>query len=581
MGNFTTSPGVTLNEVDQTYLSGQPVQAGAAIIGPTVKGPVEIPTVVTSYSEYKNIFGDVLTSGSDVYSYLTSITAYNYFNYGGKSLIVARVASGSFTSATSSFVGDNALFVTDGYVQPGYVAASSSRNLFQLETISEGIIMNNDVRNVDDVLINGTPDNIHFQITSPNTASGTFNVLVRQGNDLENKKLIIESFNGVSLDPKAPTYIAKVIGDQTYNYNSSTNQMEIEGSFPNRSKYIRVAQVNVTTPDYLDSQGKPKAAYVDDIPAAQLGTFGGATGTFAAGANFYHNINSTNTQGLVASNYDNMINLLSNRDEFRFNLLVAPGLTSNLHTAKINTIISNTQERGDSLFIADLTDYNGTVGDAITQAQAIDNSYVASYWPWLNIVDPATGKYVWVPASTLIPGVYANNDNISAPWFAPAGINRGGLSTVLRAQYKLTQGQKDDLYTNNINPINTFPKQGVVVFGQKTLQKGNSALDRVNVRRLLIELKGYIGQLADNIVFEQNTSQTRFSFTNKVDPYLKSIQQRQGLYAYKIVMDESNNGPDVIDRNQLVGQIYIQPTRTAEFISLDFVLLPTGANFPS
>jgi hypothetical protein len=215
MGNFTTSPGVTLNEVDKTYLSGQPVQAGAAIIGPTVKGPVEIPTVVTSYSEYKNIFGDVLTSGSDVYSYLTSITAYNYFNYGGKSLIVARVANGSFTPATSSFVGDNALFITDGYVQPGYVAVSSSRNIFQLKTISEGIIMNNDVRNGDDVLVNGTPDNIHFQITSPNTASGTFNVLVRQGNDLENKKLIIESFNGVSLDPKAPTYIAKVIGDQT------------------------------------------------------------------------------------------------------------------------------------------------------------------------------------------------------------------------------------------------------------------------------------------------------------------------------------------------------------------------------
>ena len=578
MGNFTTSPGVTLNEVDKTYLSGQPVQAGAAIIGPTVKGPVEIPTVVTSYSEYKNIFGDVLTSGSDVYSYLTSITAYNYFNYGGKSLIVARVASGSFTSATSSFVGDNALFVTAGYVQPGYVAASSSRNLFQLETTSEGIIMNNDVRN-GAILTNGTADHIHVQITSPNTASGTFTVLVRQGNDLENKKLILESFNGVSLDPKAPTYIARVIGDQTYNYNSSTNQIEIEGSFPNRSKYIRVSQVNVTTPDYLDSQGKPKAAYVDDIPAAQLGTFGGAVGTFAAGANFYHNINGTNTQGLIAANYDNMINLLSNRDEFRFNLLVAPGLTSNLHSAKINTIISNTQERGDSLFIADLTDYNGTVGEAITQAQAIDNSYVAAYWPWLNIVDPATGKYVWVPASTLIPGVYANNDNISAPWFAPAGINRGGLSTVLRAQYKLTQNQKDDLYTNNINPINTFPKQGVVVFGQKTLQKGNSALDRVNVRRLLIELKGYIGQLADNIVFEQNTSQTRFSFTNKVDPYLQSIQQRQGLYAYKIVMDESNNGPDVIDRNQLVGQIYIQPTRTAEFISLDFVLLPTGASF--
>ena len=207
MGNFTTSPGVTLNEVDKTYLSGQPVQAGAAIIGPTVKGPVEIPTVVTSYSEYKNVFGDVLTSGSDVYSYLTSIAAYNYFNYGGKSLIVARVASGSFTSATSSLVADNALFVEDGYVTADYVTLGSGRNLFELETISEGTIMNNDVRN-GAILTNGTVDNIHFEITSPNTAPGTFNVLVRQGNDLDNKKVILESFNGVSLDPKAPTYIA-------------------------------------------------------------------------------------------------------------------------------------------------------------------------------------------------------------------------------------------------------------------------------------------------------------------------------------------------------------------------------------
>ncbi len=112
------------------------------------------------------------------------------------------------------------------------------------------------------------------------------------------------------------------------------------------------------------------------------------------------------------------------------------------------------------------------------------------------------------------------------------------------------------------------------------MQKGNSALDRVNVRRLLIELKGYIGQLADNIVFEQNTERTRSLFLSRVNPYLENIQQKQGLYAFRIVMDDSNNGPDVIDRNQLVGQIYIQPTKTAEFISLDFIVLPTGAEFP-
>ena len=196
------------------------------------------------------------------------------------------------------------------------------------------------------------------------------------------------------------------------------------------------------------------------------------------------------------------------------------------------------------------------------------------------MIDPATGKYIWVPASTLIPGVYANNDKIAAPWFAPAGINRGGLNNVSRAQYKLSQSQKDELYLNNVNPLATMPKVGVVIYGQKTLQKGTSALDRVNVRRLLIELKGYIGQLADNIVFEQNTERTRSLFLSRVNPYLENIQQKQGLYAFRIVMNDTNNGPDVIDRNQLVGQIYIQPTKTAEFISLDFVILPTGAEFP-
>jgi phage tail sheath protein FI len=228
----------------------------------------------------------------------------------------------------------------------------------------------------------------------------------------------------------------------------------------------------------------------------------------------------------------------------------------------------------------DLTNFNSTVANATTQAQTRDTSYAAAYWPWVRIADPGTGKQVWVPASTMIPGVYAFNDKVSAPWFAPAGINRGGLNTVLQSQYKLSQANKDALYSNNVNPLATLPKKGVVVFGQKTLQKSASALDRVNVRRLLIELKSYIRQIADTIVFEQNTIATRNSFLAKVGPYLDIIQQKQGLYAYKVVMDDSNNGPAVIDQNQLVGQIYIKPTRTAEFISLDFILLPTGADFP-
>jgi phage tail sheath protein FI len=576
MGNFTISPGVTLNEIDNSYLSGQPIQVGAAIIGPTVKGPVEVPTVVTSYSEYKNVFGDIITSGSDVYSYFTSIAAYNYFNYGGQSLLVARVVSGSYSEATSSIVATgSATLNTEGYASSSYAGA----NAFVLETLSEGADQNNATLGVSGSLTLGTADNIRFEISSPNTASGTFNVIVRQGNDTTNKKVVLEAFNGVNLDPKSPNYISRVIGDTKLNYNPSTLQMEFSGSYPNSSKYIRVAAVNVTTPDYLDTNGQPKTGYAAKLPAAQLGVFGGATGTIKGGANFYDAINSSNTQGLVEGNYTNMINLLSNKDEYRFNILTTPGLTNDLHTSTISTIITNTQNRGDNLYIVDLTDYNSTVGEAVAQAQTRDNSYATTYWPWCNMIDPATGKYVWVPASTLIPGVYANNDKIAAPWFAPAGINRGGLNNVSRAQYKLSQAQKDELYLANINPLATMPKVGVVIYGQKTLQKGTSALDRVNVRRLLIELKGYIGQLADNIVFEQNTERTRSLFLSRVNPYLENIQQKQGLYAFRIVMDDTNNGPDVIDRNQLVGQIYIQPTKTAEFISLDFIVLPTGAEF--
>ena len=572
MANFTVSPGVTTNELDQTFLTGQPVQAGAAIIGPTVKGPFEVPTLVTSYSQYTSLFGDSFISGGINYSYLTSIAAYNYFNYGGSSLLVARVASGSYTSATSTII------PTGSGTPNGTLGLSP----FTLETISQGIIMNNSGAETSGALVSGSKDNVRFEITNVNTGSGTFNVLIRQGDDNLNNKNILESFNGINLDPNSDRFISLVIGDQKLAYNSTNNQMELSGSYPNISRYVRVKSVNYLTPTYLNSNGTiSNASYTSSLPTNTSGSFSGATGTVAAnvGSSMYDLINTT-TQGLTGSDYTNMVNLFGNKEAYQFNLLFTPGLLNDKHTSVVSTIISNTQNRGDNLYVLDLIDYNGTVASTITQAQTRNTSYAASYWPWVRIADPATGKQVWVPASTVVPGVYAFNDKVSAPWFAPAGINRGGLSTVLQAQFKLTQANKDSLYSNNINPLATLPKNGVVVFGQKTLQKQASALDRVNVRRLMIEMKNYIRQIADTIVFEQNTIATRNSFVARVTPFLEGIQQKQGLYAYKIIMDESNNGPAVIDQNQLVGQIYIQPTRTAEFISLDFILLPTGAEFP-
>jgi phage tail sheath protein FI len=565
MANFSVSPGVTTSEIDNTFLTGQPVQAGAAIVGPTVKGPVEIPTLVTSYADYVNRFGDVLMSGSNTYSYLTSISAYNYFQNGGTSLIVARVVTGSYSAATSSVVSN-------------YINAASSS--FALETISEGVIMNNGGAEVSSSLVSGSKDNVRWEITNSNTGSGTFNVLVRRGDDKNSNKAILETWNNVSLDPNSSRFISRVIGDQVVEYSSTTNQIEITtGSFANQSRYIRVKNVT-PTPNYLDNNGQPVSAYTASLPINGSGSFGGATGTVKGGANFYEAINSSNTQGLTAGCYDNMVNLLANKDDYQFNILSTPGLINEHHTATISTIITNTTNRGDNLYVVDMVDYSGILGDAVTQATSRDTSYAATYWPWVRIVDPGTGKQVFVPASTLIPGVYAYNDKVSAPWFAPAGINRGGLSSVIAAKSKLSQADRDELYSNNINPIATFPRTGVSVFGQKTLQKGASALDRINVRRLMIELKAYIAQIADTLVFEQNTITTRNNFLSRVNPYLTTIQQKQGLYAFKVIMDETNNTPDVVDRNQLIGQIYVQPSRTAEFIALDFILQPTGASFP-
>ena len=176
--------------------------------------------------------------------------------------------------------------------------------------------------------------------------------------------------------------------------------------------------------------------------------------------------------------------------------------------------------------------------------------------------------------------IYSLYDNLSAPWYAPAGLNRGALDIAVQTERKLTQANRDTLYESAVNPIATFPNAGVVVYGQKTLQKKASALDRVNVRRLLIAAKKFIASTTKFLVFENNTAATRNRFLSIVNPYFENVQQRQGLYAFKVVMDDTNNTPDVIDRNEMRGAIYLQPAKTAEFIIIDFNILPTGASFP-
>jgi hypothetical protein len=289
------------------------------------------------------------------------------------------------------------------------------------------------------------------------------------------------------------------------------------------------------------------------------------------------NCGTSLTSGSVA--YVRAINSVSNPDDFDINLIVAPGIIRNAHPYVFDYIVEMVESREDAFFIGELSDFDATIDSVVDEASNVDSNYVGTYYPWVKTIDRNTNKLTTVPPSVLMPGIYAANDAVAAEWFAPAGLNRGGIVGAVSVLNRLTHSERDTLYEGKVNPIASFPGEGIVAFGQKTLQDKASALDRINVRRLLIKVKKYIASTSRYLVFEQNTATTRSRFLNTVNPYLEAIQQRQGLYAFRVVMDETNNTPDVIDRNILAGQIFLQPTKTAEFIVLDFNILPTGASF--
>ena len=288
----------------------------------------------------------------------------------------------------------------------------------------------------------------------------------------------------------------------------------------------------------------------------------------------------TNSQSSGSVAYKKAINAVSNPDAYDINMMATPGLLYNLHPGTITHAKNTCEDRGDAFYVFDPAGLSASVSNATGAVEAVDTNYAATYYPWVKVNDVSANKHRWVPPSVVLPGVLAFNDKVAYEWYAPAGLNRGGLSQVLQAYTNLTHAERDDLYESRVNPIASFPGQGVVVWGQKTLQGLPSALDRINVRRLLIALKKFIASATKYLVFEQNSIATRNRFLGIVNPYLETVQSRQGLSAFKVVMDDSNNTPDIIDRNILFGQIFLQPTRTAEFIVLDFNIMPTGAAFP-
>jgi hypothetical protein len=679
---YNTNASANIQEVGFTYEHGpvfwEDVSGSGAftLSGSVFGGTINASINPSDVNDLSDVFGEtpiVPSTGKKAYTYL-------FFENAGRELSLTTSASIYVKALEDQDYSQGDLSVngtTDAY-SAAYTPWVKSQNisnerfdLFRFVSLGHGEVYNTKFKvGISNVKASGEDGSTDYS---------TFTVTIRSYSDTDRRKVVLETFNNVNLDPASPNYIARRIGDRYFTIGSDGKITEF-GDYSPRSKYVRVQTKEQgsfpvsAAPFGHDSYYNPiklATATADEtkLPAVVFNT--GSAGNTASspiyfsgfdfettgvskdnkqylkplpngvdiGANQVFSFDSqlsyqmtgsnsadmakrqfvlafqggfagsnpivkkakagdkdsngnpiwgeSNTQGFNCTtstssgslSYFRAINAISNADEYDINMVVTPGIVRSLHPSVTTAVIDMVEDRQDAFYIADFNDYDDTITEATEQANSVDTNYAGTYYPWVKTIDTNTNKLMSVPPSVLMPAVYASNDAIGAEWFAPAGLNRGGITGAVSVLNRLTHSERDTLYENKVNPIAAFPGQGIVAFGQKTLQDRASALDRINVRRLLITVKKFVASTSRFLVFEQNTTQTRARFINTVTPYLEAIQQRQGLFAFRVVMDESNNTPDVIDRNILAGQLFLQPTRTAEFIVIDFNILPTGASF--
>tara|TARA_R100000664_G_scaffold22318_1_gene31743 strand:+ start:5289 stop:8414 length:3126 start_codon:yes stop_codon:yes gene_type:complete len=330
--------------------------------------------------------------------------------------------------------------------------------------------------------------------------------------------------------------------------------------------------------------------------------FGGTDGLDIYEKEPFNNTDALSTSATEANSYayystKKAIDSITDPEVVEYNLASLPGITN---TKLTNYLVETCESRGDALAVVDLQDVyvpavdygvggaqRGNVNTCITtlKNRQLDSSYACAYYPWVQIQDTINDITLWAPPSIAALGTFSSSESDSKLWFAPAGFNRGGLTEgsagipVVGVRDKLTSKQRDKLYEVNINPIASFPAEGIVIFGQKTLQATPSALDRINVRRLMIFVKKQISRIANNILFEQNVQATWDGFLAAVNPFLSSIQSDFGLTDFKVVLDETTTTPELIDRNILYAKIFLKPARAIEYIAIDFNITNTGASF--
>ena len=611
MGTYL-SPGIYTREVDFSFYVKQISTSSCGMVGVAERGPINKPVLVTSWEQFINKFGSYLQAGYLAYA------ARAFFDNGGSVLYANRIAHltdptdrNTLTAVKAQAVLKDRRAATASLVTgtigtdriawrailPGAAGNAVSVELvvsgndtpLSVEVLGQAITVNlatdgagDPVSTADQVVaaVIGSPDasarvtaetldaGIVQAAASANLSGGmdamdtlkvraadegtwgarlsvqvedgsldptdAFNLVVRH------KGEVVEVFKDLSMDEAAPNHVELVVNE--------------------RSDFITVEDLGTVS-------GLPS-----DRPV--IGVFdlsGGDDGLTGLDDADYSGDPSQHTGFYAFDEIDAL------------NLIMVPGVTT---AEVIHAGITYAENRQDLMLLAEapihlepLEAVDFRKGQGMYSHGAFNSSYAALYYSWIEINDPVTGKRKLVPPSGAVAGCYARSDKKTHVWYAPAGVDRGRVFNALSLGYKTSRGERDVLYPEGVNVIASFPDSGINIWGQKTLQSQPSALDRVNVRRLMMFIEEAIAESSRFVVFEPNNPQTWRALIRLINPFMQDIKDKGGLYDFAVQCDEETNTPAVIDRNELVARVFVKPTKTAEFIELNFVLTATGADF--
>jgi len=517
------SPGIYTRETDFSFYVKQISTSAAGMVGITEKGPVNKSVLVTSWEQFIRKFGSYINEGYLAYA------ARAFFDNGGSVLHVCRVAHYTDPSDINTLTAvKSSVLIANRETEP--------------EQEPEPVP---DIKAIDPeasptVRIEASEPGVWGDLISVGVENGTsdpensFNITVRY------KDEIVEVFKDLSMDETSVNHVELIINDIS-NYITVTDMSPDTGTATDRpaiGSYLLYGGDNGLT-DITDSD------YIGD-PSQHTGLYA----------------------------FDEVDAL---------NLLMVPGMTT---VPIINAGITYAEGRKDLLFIADtpfmlepseVVDFRK--GQGIYTHAAFNSSYAALYYPWLEVSDPVTSRKKYIPPCGAVAGCCARSDRKTYVWCAPAGIDRGRIFNAVSVAYRTSRGERDVLYPEGINVIAVFPDTGINIWGQRTLQSQPSAVDRVNVRRSMMYMEEAISESSRFVVFEPNNPQTWRALGRLIKPFLQDIKEKGGLYDYAFQCDEETNTAAVIDMNQMITRIFVKPTKTAEFVELNFILTDSGANF--